>query len=194
MNGKSLSFLPPWLPPGGSCHDEISASRNRYFVVTDEGWRWLKVLDFSVEWYNLEHTPLIQLHFLTNRSPPLISQPCRFRSAVMADSFPPGEAKYSKTISWIPFNEPLCYVSCGSPSWRPLQMQKFLAISIQRAALLCRLRVAKLATPTVGISKPVSERERTGRVRAVTYPYNPRAPLSGDTVAYIFSGAEKPSR
>ena len=32
-------------------------------------------------------------------SPPLISQPCRFRSAVMADSFPPGEAKNSKTIS-----------------------------------------------------------------------------------------------
>ena len=29
-------------------------------------------------------------------SPPLISQPCRFRSAVMADSFPPGEAKNSE--------------------------------------------------------------------------------------------------
>ena len=41
--GFSLWSAPPWLPPGGSCHDEISASRNRYFVVTDEGWRELKV-------------------------------------------------------------------------------------------------------------------------------------------------------
>ena len=37
--------------------------------------------------------PLIQLHSLTNLSPPLISQPCRFRSAVKSGSFPPGEAK-----------------------------------------------------------------------------------------------------
>ena len=52
--------------------------------MTDEGQRQLKVLDFSVEWYNLEHTPLIQLHFLTNRSPPLISQPvpkCRLTAS-----------------------------------------------------------------------------------------------------------------
>ena len=44
----------------------------------------LKVLNFSVEWYNLEYTPLIQLHFLTNRSPPLISQPvpkCRLTAS-----------------------------------------------------------------------------------------------------------------
>ena len=34
-----LPTTTPWLPPGGSCHDEISALRNRYFVVTDEGWR-----------------------------------------------------------------------------------------------------------------------------------------------------------
>ena len=62
-----------WLPPGGSCHDEISASRNRYFVVTDEGRRWLKVLDFPVKWRKPEHIPLIQLHSFTNLSPPLIS-------------------------------------------------------------------------------------------------------------------------
>ena len=52
--------------------------------MTDEGQRQLKVLDFSVEWYNLEHIPLIQLHFLTNRSPPLISQPvpkCRLTAS-----------------------------------------------------------------------------------------------------------------
>ena len=52
--------------------------------MTDEGQRQLKVLDFSVEWYNLEHIPLIELHFLTNRSPPLISQPvpkCRLTAS-----------------------------------------------------------------------------------------------------------------
>ena len=43
LNGTRQRLLSSWLPPGGSCHDEISASRNRYFVVTDEGWRWLKV-------------------------------------------------------------------------------------------------------------------------------------------------------
>ena len=52
--------------------------------LTDEGQRYLKVSDFSVEWYNLEHIPLIQLHSLTNRSPPLISQPvpkCRLTAS-----------------------------------------------------------------------------------------------------------------
>ena len=33
------------------------------------------------------------------RSPPLISQPCRFRSAVKSGSFPPGEAKNSEDFS-----------------------------------------------------------------------------------------------
>ena len=68
----TLKVSTPWLPPGGSCHDEISALRNRYFVVTDEGWRWLKVSDFPVEWRKQEHMPLIQLRSLTNLSPPLI--------------------------------------------------------------------------------------------------------------------------
>ena len=57
----------PWLPPGGSCQ---TALRNR---LTDEGRRQLNVLDFPVEWCNLEHMPLIQLHSSTNRSLPLIS-------------------------------------------------------------------------------------------------------------------------
>ena len=72
LNGKILWFLSSWLPPGGSCHDEISASRNRYFVVTDEGWRWLKVIDCPVKWYKPKQMPLIQLHLFTNLSPPLI--------------------------------------------------------------------------------------------------------------------------
>ena len=72
-----LKVCTAWLPPGGSCHDEISALRNRYFVVTDEGWRWLKVLDFPVEWRKQEHMPLIRLHSFTNLSPPLISLFCQ---------------------------------------------------------------------------------------------------------------------
>ena len=53
-------------------------------TLSYKGQRQLKVLDFSVEWYNLEHIPLIELHFLTNRSPPLISQPvpkCRLTAS-----------------------------------------------------------------------------------------------------------------
>ena len=77
LNGNDQRLLSSWLPPGGSCHDEISASRNRYFVVTDEGWRWLKVLDFPVEWRKQEHMPSIQLHSKTSLSPPLISLFCQ---------------------------------------------------------------------------------------------------------------------
>ncbi len=75
--------------------------------MTDEGQRQLKVLDFSVEWYNLEYTPLIQLHFLTNRSPPLISHNKNIGSEVplfCCDSFPPGEAKGCKPLACT-----LCY-------------------------------------------------------------------------------------
>ena len=43
---------------------------------------------------------IIRLHSFTNLSPPLISQPCRFRSAVKSGSFPPGEAKNSETIRY----------------------------------------------------------------------------------------------
>ena len=62
------------------------------------GGESLKVSDSPVEWRKLEHIPFIQLHSLTNLSPPLISQPFRFRSAVKAGSFPPGEAKNPKTV------------------------------------------------------------------------------------------------
>ena len=79
--------------------------------MTDEGQRQLKVSDFSVEWYNLEHTPLIQLHFLTNRSPPLISQPT-------ADSFPPGEAK-NRNHNPPPFNAQLNFPTLRAAISRP---------------------------------------------------------------------------
>ena len=70
--------------------------------MTDEGQRQLKVLDLSVDWYDLEYTPLIQLHFLTNRSPPLISHNKNIGSEVplfCCDSFPPGEAKWCKPLA-----------------------------------------------------------------------------------------------
>ena len=46
----------------------------------------LKTPQQYVEWCNLEHMLLIQLHSLTNLSPPLIS-------LASLSSFPPGEAK-----------------------------------------------------------------------------------------------------
>ena len=103
----------PWLPPGGSCHDEISASRNRYFVVTDEGWRWLKVSDFHVGWRKPGHIPSIQLHSLTNLSPPLIS-------LATLSSFPPGEAKAAA---------PQRVAKLATPT----ELKKFLAYSNQQS-------------------------------------------------------------
>ena len=60
------------------------------------------------------------------RSPPLISQPCRFRSAVKSGSFPPGEAKNSEdfgeyhtskhSVAWK------AAAPLGSPIRRPLQL------------------------------------------------------------------------
>ena len=100
-----------WLPPGGSCHGEISVFRNRYFGVTDEGWRWLKVSDFSVEWRKLEHMPLILLHTKTDLSPPLISLFCQ--------SVP------KRRLAKNP----------ASPRGKP-RTQKHLAIAMQKTTLL----------------------------------------------------------
>ena len=71
--------------------------------------------------------PLINLHSSTTPSLPLISQPCRFRKAVKAASFPSGEAKgcrlYAFTIQQtalfrqlrehIPFAEPSQSMAVG---------------------------------------------------------------------------------
>ncbi len=60
------------------------------------GGERLKFLQQYVEWCNLEHMPLTQLHSLTNLSPPLISHNENIGSEVplfCCDSFPPGEAK-----------------------------------------------------------------------------------------------------
>ena len=143
MESAAATF--PLASPGGSCHDEISASRNRYFVVTDEGRRWLKVLDFPVKWRKPEHIPLIQLHSFTNLSPPLIS-------LATLSSFPPGEAK-GQLREPVPFNALLCSIRkwaaapLGSPDWRPLRTQKILACSNQRTTPPSARGGAKAASP-----------------------------------------------
>ena len=129
LNGCYQNLLSPWLPPGGSCHDEISASRNRYFVVTDEGWRWLKVLDFPVEWRKQEHMPLIRLHSFTNLSPPLISLFCQSVPKCRLPKNPasPRGKPRGSCGSW--FHSTFCTVPSANGRLR-------------------RWRVAKLATPT----------------------------------------------
>ena len=125
MNDIRQKLLSSWLPPGGSCHDEISASRNRYFIVTDEGRRWLKVIDCSAEWWKPKHIPFIQLHSLTNLSPPLISlfyQPVPKCRLIKNPASPRGKPRGRNRKRFIT-NAPRCPGSLGSPSWRPLQWQ-----------------------------------------------------------------------
>ena len=92
----------------------------------DEGWRWLKVIDCLVKWWKLKHIPFIGLHSFTKLSPPLIRLFCQ--------SFP--KCRLSKNPA--------------SPRGKP-RTQKTLVYPIQQAALLCGLRVAKLATPTMAV-------------------------------------------
>ena len=100
-----------WLPPGGSCHGEISVFQNRYFGVTDEGRRTLKVSDFPVVWRKLEHMPRILLHSKTDLPPPLISLFCQ--------SVP------KRRLAKNP----------ASPRGKP-RTQKHLAIAMQKTTLL----------------------------------------------------------
>ena len=89
--------------------------------MTDEGQRQLKVLDFSVEWYNLEHIPLIQLHFLINRSPPLISlfyQPVPKCRLIKNPASPRGKPRGINHKQFT-INTPRCPRSFGLPGWRP---------------------------------------------------------------------------
>ena len=58
--------------------------------------------------------PFIWVPSKISLSPPLISQPCRFRSAVKSGSFPPGEAK-GRLRELIPFNVPICSGNGGEP-------------------------------------------------------------------------------
>ena len=69
-------------------------------------------------------------HHLTEKSetfklsPPLISQPCRFRSAVKPGSFPPGEAK-GQLRELVPFNVLLYCGNCGRLRASPTHMIPF---------------------------------------------------------------------
>ena len=108
-----LWFLPLGFPRGEA------AERSE----ADEGRRWLKVSDFPVEWRKPKHMPFIQLHSLTNLSPPLISLFCQSVPKCRLPKIP------------------------ASPRGKP-RTQKPLDITIQRTAQLRRRRVAKLATPT----------------------------------------------
>ena len=124
------------------------------FVVTDEGWRWLKVSDFHVGWRKPGHIPSIQLHSLTNLSPPLIS-------LATLSSFPPGEAKAAAPL--------------GSPSWRPLPGSKAFGLQQPTGYHLFTIHSYLLLSPTqVGDA---------GWVREPTDRYRLRASLSGGTAA-----------
>ena len=100
LNGGSSWLLPLGFPRGEAARLDGTSEPAR---LADEGWRWLKVLDFPVEWRKPEHMPLIRLHSFTNLSPPLISHNKNIGSEVplfCCDSFPPGEAKNSITIRY----------------------------------------------------------------------------------------------
>ena len=81
-------------------------------TLSYKGQRQLKVLYFSVEWYNLEHIPLIQLHSLTNRSPPLISQPvpkCRLTASPRGKPRAVAGSFHHSTHRSIPSTSGGCY-------------------------------------------------------------------------------------
>ena len=181
----------PWLPPGGSCHDEISASRNRYFVVTDEGWRWLKVSAFHVGWRKPGHIPSIQLHSLTNRSLPLIS-------LATLSSFPPGEAKAASPQRVARLATPTRLKSfwLAAANRIPPIHYSLLSITFAHAGGRCRAGqgtnvsiqapcgiIRRHCRPAQKLS--VYKRVVTGEVQEPTDRYKLRASLSGGTAALV---------
>ena len=132
----------PWLPPGGSCQP---APRNR---LTDEGWRQLNVSDFPVEWCNLKHMPLIQLHSSTNRSLPLISLFCQSVPKCRLPKNPasPRGKPRGRSHTLLPFIQPLSFAGCGRILSAPtVRVGKLLPFSEQLSCVhFGRLR----ASPT----------------------------------------------
>ena len=135
-----------WLPPRGSWIFWQSALRNRLSKKTDEGQRYLKVSDFSVEWYKPEHLCQLSnlIHQSTVRRP--FSHFHRFRKAAESDSFPPGDAKGKKPC----------------------------AFTIQRTAQSRRL-AGGFYPPLRGVCKPAWRAIPSPGGRAVPYGYNPRS-------------------
>ena len=118
--GVSLWLAPLGFPRGEAVsHDGSSEPAG----LTDEGWRWLKVLDFPVEWRKLKQMPFIWVHSLTNLSPPLISLFCQSVPKCRLSKNPasPRGKPRTQKQSTVPFNGALCCVSFGSASCRPLQ-------------------------------------------------------------------------
>ena len=120
LNGASFRNL-LLASPGGEAvsHDGSSEPAG----LTDEGWRWLKVLDFPVEWRKLKQMPFIWVHSLTNLSPPLISLFCQSvpKCRLTKNPASPRGKPRGSSRELTPFNIPLSSI---------------------------RQRVAKLATPT----------------------------------------------
>ena len=132
LNGGSSRLLPLGFPRGEAARLDGTSEPAR---LADEGWRWLKVLDFPVEWRKPEHMPLIQLHSRTNLSPPLISLFCQSVPKCRLSkksSFPPGEAKNSKTISgYHSPNRSVPFAGVSTAS-RPLQKCFFIVHTKRR--------------------------------------------------------------
>ena len=72
-------------------------------------------MDFPVEWCNLEHTPLIQLHSFTNRSLPLISLFCQSVPKCRLPKNPasPRGKPRGRRLTLLPLNERLCSITFG---------------------------------------------------------------------------------
>ena len=84
-------------------------------TLSYKGRRHLNVLDFPVEWCNLEHTPLIQLHSFPNRSLPLISLFCQSVPKCRLPKNPasPRGKPRGRSHTLLPFIQPLSFVGFG---------------------------------------------------------------------------------
>ena len=132
--------------------------------------------------------PLIQLHSSTNRSPPLISQPCRFRRAVKSASFPPGEAK-SRSRKLAPFNEPLYPASLRADAIRPYRASFFIFVwSAAYRSRRWRYIRRKSRTPrTCRIKFPVRSRTDSSSIGLFcdTFAYPPIKKAAGEVLQQL---------
>ena len=120
-----------------------------------KGQRQPKVLNFLVEWYNLEHISLIQLHLLTTRSPPLHHQSAG--SEVPPDSFPPGEAK-GQLRKLFPLNYPLNSIRFRADAIRPYG----LGVAKYPSAL------ARISLERLNWSSCMASRQQTRRLSEIS--------------------------
>ena len=134
--GVSLWLAPLGFPRGEAVsHDGSSEPAG----LTDEGVATTKKFENS-KLNGKTGTNAIHIVAFVNQplaTPHQSQRKHRFRSAaVLLRQLPPGGSQELRNHEILPFNRALSYGSFGSPSWRPLQTQKPLAISIQRTAPL----------------------------------------------------------